>query len=375
MPINFYTDFGEYTTGVQPADWSTRWLATNSTWQVVAKTPSTSGQVLQHTATVGARRALIWDDVGLPTDCDIKARLKTDTKATLQNGIGVRISGVAQFAESGYFIQLASRAQVGYDILFGEYAAGAFTEHGNSGQTFNWSAAQYVFLRLQAIGTTIKGKYWFDGDAEPANFQFSVTDASLTSGGVGVIANTLTGTRDVAQFWADIVPKDIAGVTNAVTSITGSQQIDRKLFALTEGVSDIAAAPKVDKLLVGTTDGTTDIAALLGLNFILAGTTQASSSVDVVLKLLMDILASTEGSSQLTGTLIMDWHMNADIDSQSLITAATKIARLLVGIVSAYSTVTGNAFEYRATQLTGSAITTINVNASTYTTIELEGRF
>jgi hypothetical protein len=375
MPLSFYTDFGEYTTGVQPADWSTRWLATNSTWQVVAKTPSTSGQVLQHTATVTARRALIWDDVGLPTDCDIKTRLKTDTEATLQNGIGLRVSGVAQFVESGYFIQLASRAQLGYDILFGKYVAGAFTELGNSGQTFDWSTAQYVFLRLQAIGTTIKGKYWFDGATEPASFQFSVTDASLTSGGVGVIANTLTGTRDYAQFWADIIPKDIAGVTNAVTTISGSQQVDRKLFALTDGVSSINAVPQVSRLLTGLIDGTSDVDALLGLNFILAGTTQASSSIAAAIKLLMDIIASTEGSSQLTGTIIIDWNLNANVESQSLITVAAKVARLLMGLIEAESSVTGNAFEYRAIQLTGSAITIININANTDTTIELDGRF
>jgi len=373
--LQFYTDFSEYTTGVQPSDWSTRWLATNSTWQVAEKIPSTGGKVLEHTATATARRALIWDDVGLPTDCDIKASIKTDTKSTLQNGIGVRISGVAQFAESGYFIQLASRTQLGYDILFGKYVAGAFTELGNSGQTFNWSANSYVYLRLQAIGTTIKAKYWFDGDTEPSSFQFSVTDTSLTSGGTGVIANTLTGIRDYDQFWAEIIPKDIAALTSSASDIAGSQQVEKALYGEIDSTSDISATSKVNRILSGVIDGISETSGFLVRDAKLAQITDASSSVDAILKTMIALFGNISGNSDVLGNIFMNWGLKGLIECQSVIDGNSNVLWNLKGIITEVGSVNEIMIIYRATQLTGSAITIININANTNTTIELGGRF
>lgn len=48
-------------------------------------------------------------------------------------------------------------------------------------------AAPYVLMRLECTGTTIRGRAWFEGDAEPGTWAVSVTDADHASGDVGII--------------------------------------------------------------------------------------------------------------------------------------------------------------------------------------------
>lgn len=374
MALSFYTDFGSYTLGVQPSDWSTRWLATNSTWQVVSKSPSTSGRVLQHTATASARRALIWNAVGLPNDCDVKARLKTDTKATLQNGVGVRISGVTQFAENGYFVQLASRAQLGQDILFGKYVAGAFTELG-SVTDYNWSANTYYFLRLRCEGTTISAKYWGDSDTEPVSFQFSVTDASLSSGGAGVIANTLTGIRDYDQVWIDIIPKPLVCVVSGSSVINGVQLVSKKINSLVSGLSEIDGSGNVNRKMFGSVEGVSEIDPFLKLYQFMISVCAAATDVAVYLKLFNGLMCIVEGLSSITGANQVDRKMIVVVDGVGSIIGEIEVDRMLIGLILGNSQVLGLVTSFRCVQLVGSAIIIINLNGSTESIIELGGSF
>jgi hypothetical protein len=46
----------------------------------------------------------------------------------------------------------------------------------------------YYNLRLQVAGTTLRAHLWADGVAEPATWEVTATDASLTSGQTGIRA-------------------------------------------------------------------------------------------------------------------------------------------------------------------------------------------
>jgi hypothetical protein len=74
------------------------------------------------------------------------------------------------------------------------------------------------WLRLQISGSTINGKIWADGSAEPGTFTVSTTDTSLAAaGGYGLLANTDTGGSTGVQF-------DSFSLTdnNAVATATGT---------------------------------------------------------------------------------------------------------------------------------------------------------
>lgn len=51
----------------------------------------------------------------------------------------------------------------------------------------NWETAPAVLARLQCIGTTIRGRMWYENETEPETWHVSVTDTDLSSGDVGFI--------------------------------------------------------------------------------------------------------------------------------------------------------------------------------------------
>ena len=58
---------------------------------------------------------------------------------------------------------------------------------------FPMTPGLFYQFKLWVIGTGLFGKVWLDGTPEPANWMLSWTDASLTSGGWAVLANSTSG--------------------------------------------------------------------------------------------------------------------------------------------------------------------------------------
>lgn len=61
---------------------------------------------------------------------------------------------------------------------------------GQATMSFNWTFGTEYWLELYVHGTTIEGKAWKDGDAEPGSYQVSVTDSTFTNGYFGVSGET-----------------------------------------------------------------------------------------------------------------------------------------------------------------------------------------
>lgn len=78
------------------------------------------------------------------------------------------------------------------------YVGGVLTNLGGSPITISGvtaAANTWYSLRLECIGTTIQGKFWLTGSAEPGTWNISVTDSALaTAARVGFFAGNESGT-------------------------------------------------------------------------------------------------------------------------------------------------------------------------------------
>jgi len=61
---------------------------------------------------------------------------------------------------------------------------------------FTWSENDWYYLKLDAQGTTIRGKAWAVGDSEPGTWNISVTDSTYSSGFCGFSGETSSGKFD-----------------------------------------------------------------------------------------------------------------------------------------------------------------------------------
>ena len=204
---SFFTDFSEYTTDTAPSDWTSRWKAPTS-FTVVADAAATGGKVLRIVQTTMQRTFLSWDAVPPAADVEIVARFRTsvaptDATEAQMHVLKVRAGGAAA-SESSYNGNVAKR------ILITKYVAGSAAPLAAGGDV-NVLANAWWWIRLRANGSSVYGRLWREGSAEPSTW-FSNTDSSLSSGLVGV------------GMWAAFtVDFDVIGVhTNGGTAPTSA---------------------------------------------------------------------------------------------------------------------------------------------------------
>jgi hypothetical protein len=186
-----FTNFSEYDTGVIPFDWTPIWRTEDQTWAVREKVGTDGGKVLEHTATLGARRMIRWNSAGLNlADVEIVGRIRNqDTGAVgTQNSLTVRGSGGGT-VETGYQCRVQP---IGDDwflqlVSFKNGSAVLLTNPGLALTPLGYTANTWLWIRVRIIGNVLQGKGWLDGTTEPENFQLSFTDTTspIVSGGVG----------------------------------------------------------------------------------------------------------------------------------------------------------------------------------------------
>lgn len=183
------TSFNEYTLGVQPADWTDRWVTTNWTKNVVAGTDG-DGPRLRIDSTLDGRHLLTWDDVDADADradSEILARISTATTSAdnLYFGLTVRASGSAT-TETGYTCYLYDGNY--YLIRYDAGASNLISSVADAPQVAlgeNWH-----WMRLRINGTSIKARAWRDYTDEPTTWPLDVTDANLAAAGsVGLMVS------------------------------------------------------------------------------------------------------------------------------------------------------------------------------------------
>lgn len=249
---SYVTNFSEYTTGVQPSDWTARWTTTNTTWATRAKTGDTGGKSLENTLTAQAYRLLSWDDVdgdGSRADSEILVRVRASGIGADQFMLALRASGSGG-SETAYLCHLTSAT----GLRISRIVAGTITTILSATLSFTVVGAEWYKIRFRVNGTALKAKIWpaeHDGN-EPAAWTIETTDINIASAGwVGVATRANTATRD----WDDVAIETGGGT--AEFTISGAAR-DTQTVALILSSGPGAARVTQASMMVLAEEGTTE---------------------------------------------------------------------------------------------------------------------
>src|SRR5660397_4526 len=195
----YFTDFTSYTADAQPSDWTERWGAANAASNVRTIGIPTGGgsAALEMVASADSRYAVSWDEVGTPSgDVEVLAKVHFENASGLDSVCRVFLHGSGSAGtENSYFTE--SRLNTNF-LDMSKYVSGTATTSASTSKTLY--ANTWYWVRLQRTGTTIRGRIWTDGDAEPGTWDVSATDAALSSGWVGAGLYYTTGSHWVDQI-------------------------------------------------------------------------------------------------------------------------------------------------------------------------------
>lgn len=193
----YSTNFGSYTTGVKPSDWTERWVTTDSDWTVKDEAAAIGGKYLDHNVTYTGfgfnPRMLSWDLPGTPTDVDVIVRWRHNASDTSVTALGpmvvLRGSGTtAGNDEQGYILEQREEGSSNDKLLIRKWVGGGLVSIlAEDATVSNFAPGVWYNFRFQVSGSAIKAKYWEDKSAEPATWWQEVTDSDIAGAGwVGV---------------------------------------------------------------------------------------------------------------------------------------------------------------------------------------------
>lgn len=192
---DYCTNFSEYTTGVQPSDWTARWNTATTTWATREKSGTTGGKALENTVSATAYRLLSWDDVdgdGSRADSEIICRFRSTGIGSDTFMLALRASGSAG-SETAYIAHNTSAT----NLRISRIVAGTTTAIANlSVDTIN--SNEWYTMRFRVNSTALKVKFWAsDHAAEPSAWSIETTDINIAAAGwVGVATRSASATRD-----------------------------------------------------------------------------------------------------------------------------------------------------------------------------------
>lgn len=205
-PDLYITNFAEYATGAQPADWTSRWVATGFTALVQSASGSLSGKALRWTKASSQRNFLSWDRVPSEADAEMLMRWRAIASWTSGNIIMQatgRASGAAG-TEQCYRGAIAGTATGTLaTTAHNKLVAGTSTNLGTPSNipSPNLVTNAWMWSRYRINGTSLSRKTWHDGAAEPGAFDEALTDASISGAGwVGLSSISTDPTAEVDYF-------------------------------------------------------------------------------------------------------------------------------------------------------------------------------
>lgn len=150
-------------------------------------------------STSAARYAVSWDNPGtsISGDVEVLAKVQHAHTSDIGNTVGAILhGGGAAGTEDAY---VAALNNFGSDtFLLSEYpAGGGSVTHATSTATAIGRNVSYR-IRFQRTGTTIRARVWADGSGEPGTWDVTATDATLSSGWIGIWSVLTAGTT-----WVD----------------------------------------------------------------------------------------------------------------------------------------------------------------------------
>lgn len=330
----YFTDFSGYTVGVEPSDWSERFLAPGSTITVEADGTATGGQVLRIVLASHADRILAWDAIDSDPDrADAEVVFKwivTDPEETVHSiGVGVRGSGGFS-SETGYRLGAfdLSGGMPG-DQSIEAHVNGAATTLDSAGIVIN--PGTWYWTRGRANGTTLQTKTWEDGSAEPGSWALTVVDSSVTAAGWVGIFTAVGGTT----YEVDVLGVGTAGDTAPTEEATGGAAVE--LSAELAATSAAQAEIEVTRQPAATLASEGDLTASLAVTRPLAASLSASSELAATLQAIRPLAAALAAESAAAAAVQVTRHLGASLASTSATNASLQVTRRLAASLPATS--------------------------------------
>jgi hypothetical protein len=240
----YFTDFSEYATGIQPSDW-TRRISELATWTVQDDATSEGGKVLRASALgSNSREGFSLDVIDTDpdrADAEVFFRCKWPTAPEFDCFAMFRASGASSAAANLY--RVGARRTTASDnetSQIAKYVTGSFTPiiAGLSGSRLDNT---YYNVLAQVRGQLLKLKIWLATDPEPAAWTIEGSDTQITAAGwIGLFKFT-SAACDIDVFsvgtGTDSAPRSLpvaglsiptaahegtTGYTGAVTTTIGS---------------------------------------------------------------------------------------------------------------------------------------------------------
>lgn len=191
----YSTDFGEYTAGSLPADWSVRF--TSAPWSVVADVSSISGKALRLVAPATlAVYGVSWSNIDADVDranSEILIRFRAvgiETAlilSTFARGAGGETTGT-------YFGASINANQTPDALRAVKRVSGTFTTISAVNSPSQIAPGAAYWMRTRVNGSSVSVRIWADGSAEPATWQVGTTDTAISAAGwVGFAYGAVSG--------------------------------------------------------------------------------------------------------------------------------------------------------------------------------------
>ena len=177
----YFTDFTEYALGELPSDWSEvegSGFLTKTSDGLYANAQATS-------------RSGLWSAVS-GTDFDVLARVKI--ASTLANSAAAPVQGITARASSDGSNYYVFGIHTATQVRLRKKTVGPATIATATVATMTIDT--WYWVRLQVIGTTVRGRVWADGGSEPSSWDISATDTSVSSSGAAGVSCGFVGTAD-----------------------------------------------------------------------------------------------------------------------------------------------------------------------------------
>ena len=195
----YYTDFSEYTVGVQPSDWTQRWQI-DQAWTVEADAGAPGGKVLRSPVETGdVRRGWTWDAIDADADradVEIFAQIKyTGVAAESDLLLTSRGSGTS----SSVTTYRHGARPYNNEVALSEYVGSNFDYVGDV-KFYTMSAGTSYDVLVQVRGTAHKIKAWVTGESEPAAWDVEAIDSSISAAGWVGLLKYRGASTDVSVF-------------------------------------------------------------------------------------------------------------------------------------------------------------------------------
>jgi hypothetical protein len=298
----FYRDFSADTIGALPADFTSQWTNAQYTQDVQAYTGAPGDKVFTFRRTGGSAASSVrllatMDAIGTPGDVEILSKCSASNGQNF--GLALRTQGTTV---SGYLLRIGATGAT-HPFLLQRIDAGTYTTLASWDIPGGAGSGAVIRMRFRAQGTVLKGKFWYEGAAEPSTWQVeydTVSDATkYATGEVGPHALTANLVGRVVRYqWVgvgtggDTAPSSAAPV-NTPPTVTITSPLDAATYFVGQTVELRATATDAE-------DG--DLTASIVWSSSIAGALGTGGSVDVTTLALgtHTITASVTDSGGLT---------------------------------------------------------------------------